>query len=167
MTKAQYAKLLLRPEWKARRWEVLRRDKYSCRDCNKTIITGRGLHVHHLYYIGNNNPWDYPEDALVTLCAKCHEKIHNKIAKRKPDSDSQIKLALELSTKTSKLLNLNALDLKLYLVLADMSPVKLPNPVRDLISRRIGMSLPKIQTSLSKLKTKGLIRYNKTVWVVV
>lgn len=35
-----------------------------------------GLHVHHKYYIEDKLPWDYPEDALITMCAKCHYEFH-------------------------------------------------------------------------------------------
>ena len=36
------------------------------------------LHVHHKYYIFRNLPWEYKNSALVTLCHKCHSKIHEK-----------------------------------------------------------------------------------------
>lgn len=36
-----------------------------------------GLHVHHTYYREPRiNPWEYPDDALITLCWVCHEKTH-------------------------------------------------------------------------------------------
>ena len=35
------------------------------------------LHIHHQYYIKDRNPWEYEDDALVTLCADCHQKRHN------------------------------------------------------------------------------------------
>lgn len=35
------------------------------------------LHVHHNYYIYENCPWDYPRNALVTVCQECHTKIHS------------------------------------------------------------------------------------------
>lgn len=35
-----------------------------------------GLNVHHTYYINGHKPWDYNEDALITLCEKCHKKRH-------------------------------------------------------------------------------------------
>jgi len=40
-----------------------------------------GLHVHHKYYQVNLMPWQYPNDALQTLCWVCHEDLHkhNKI----------------------------------------------------------------------------------------
>lgn len=35
------------------------------------------LHVHHKYYVLNNLPWEYPNEALVTLCQNCHQNLHN------------------------------------------------------------------------------------------
>jgi len=35
-----------------------------------------GLHVHHKYYQVNLMPWQYPDDALQTLCWVCHEDLH-------------------------------------------------------------------------------------------
>lgn len=36
-----------------------------------------GLHVHHKYYQEGQLPWGYPDNALVTLCWECHEKLHH------------------------------------------------------------------------------------------
>ncbi len=36
----------------------------------------RGLHVHHLYYKVGLKPWEYENEALITLCWKCHEETH-------------------------------------------------------------------------------------------
>lgn len=41
-------------------------------DLNPTI-----LHVHHKYYVINKLAWNYPDDALITLCKDCHQKLHN------------------------------------------------------------------------------------------
>jgi hypothetical protein len=35
------------------------------------------LQVHHRYYIKGRLPWEYKSDALQTLCAECHQKLHN------------------------------------------------------------------------------------------
>ena len=35
-----------------------------------------GLNVHHKYYVREKKPWEYDDDALVTLCADCHKKRH-------------------------------------------------------------------------------------------
>lgn len=35
------------------------------------------LHVHHKYYVYGRHAWEYPDDALVTLCQSCHQDVHN------------------------------------------------------------------------------------------
>lgn len=35
-----------------------------------------GLHIHHKYYQINKLAWEYPDDALQTLCWECHETLH-------------------------------------------------------------------------------------------
>jgi hypothetical protein len=35
-----------------------------------------GLNVHHKYYIQGYKPWEYDNEALVTLCEDCHKKLH-------------------------------------------------------------------------------------------
>lgn len=39
----------------------------------------RNLHVHHHYYKMNKLPWEYPDEALTTLCWECHETLHQNI----------------------------------------------------------------------------------------
>ena len=35
-----------------------------------------GLNIHHTYYIEGRKPWEYDNEALVTLCEDCHKKRH-------------------------------------------------------------------------------------------
>lgn len=35
------------------------------------------LHVHHKYYVYDKLAWEYPNEALISLCQKCHQDIHN------------------------------------------------------------------------------------------
>lgn len=72
-----YEDLLQKDEWKKRRDEILARDGHRCVKCK----SANNLQVHHRYYAmyPNNEmakPWDYPDDALVTLCKNCHAKEH-------------------------------------------------------------------------------------------
>lgn len=39
-------------------------------------FTYKGLNVHHKYYVTGLKPWEYEDDALVTLCKECHQKRH-------------------------------------------------------------------------------------------
>lgn len=68
--KSAYAKKLLDPRWQKKRLEILQRDNFTCKYC---AATDKTLHVHHKHYIYGQDPWDYREDWLITLCAECHE----------------------------------------------------------------------------------------------
>lgn len=75
-----YGALLLTPEWRAKRAEILNRDLHACVVCKMA----KNLQVHHRQYhfVKEHNrfklPWDYPENLLITLCADCHSQGHNK-----------------------------------------------------------------------------------------
>lgn len=36
----------------------------------------KGLNVHHKYYVKGKSPWEYSDEALITLCEDCHKKAH-------------------------------------------------------------------------------------------
>ena len=74
-----YEDLLKTEEWRGKRQKILNRDNNKCVYCGKT----HNLQVHHKYYSKYSNgfrvyPWNYPDDALITLCDECHKKVHNK-----------------------------------------------------------------------------------------
>lgn len=74
-----YKDLLKREEWREKRAKILNRDNNKCVYCGEV----HNLQVHHKYYCQYPNgyrvrPWNYPDDALITLCDKCHTKVHNK-----------------------------------------------------------------------------------------
>jgi len=69
--KSAYAEKLRDPRWQKKRLEILNRDNFTCRKCSDDKSP---LHVHHTYYNRRpTEPWDYPENSLVTLCEGCHE----------------------------------------------------------------------------------------------
>ena len=69
--KVDYYEYMNSPEWKAKREERLKHDKYQCQLCH----TAKNLVVHHVTYdrLGHEDLSD-----LVTLCKKCHESVHEK-----------------------------------------------------------------------------------------
>jgi hypothetical protein len=67
-----YSELLLDPRWQKKRLEVLERAGWACNDCSDAETT---LHVHHVYYTKGKKPWEYPDSALIALCATCHERV--------------------------------------------------------------------------------------------
>lgn len=68
-----YSEKLKHPLWQKKRLEIMQRDNWACRKCGANEIT---LNVHHLKYSGGN-PWETPNESLLTLCEQCHEDTHN------------------------------------------------------------------------------------------
>lgn len=66
---------LKKPEWKAKRQEILKRDRFKCAICGCDYKT---LNIHHLRYLPDREYWDYPNELLITVCKDCHQKIHGK-----------------------------------------------------------------------------------------
>ena len=73
MTKKTYAELLQLPEWQKRRLEIMQRDGFACKNCGSAKTN---LHVHHRLYLRGATPWQYVDNALVTLCEDCHARWH-------------------------------------------------------------------------------------------
>lgn len=72
-----YSDLLNTEEWRNKRLKIIKRDNCRCVYCGNRFH----LHVHHKYYSAYPNgvlvdPWNYPDDALITLCAYCHQRVH-------------------------------------------------------------------------------------------
>ncbi len=65
-----YIELLRDPRWQKKRLEIMQMDRWSCRRCHSKTDT---LNVHHLMYIKGHDPWDYPDDLLITYCEDCHK----------------------------------------------------------------------------------------------
>lgn len=62
-----YTDKLKDPRWQKKRLAIMERDGWKCLKCLDEKST---LHVHHLSYSGE--PWEAPDDQLVTLCEHCH-----------------------------------------------------------------------------------------------
>lgn len=70
MANKSYSDKLKDPRWQKKRLEIFERDGFSCQHCSDTEST---LHVHHMYYEKGKEPWEYDNNALLTLCESCHE----------------------------------------------------------------------------------------------
>ena len=67
-----YSEQIKHPKWQKKRLEILNRDKFRCW-CGEKEKT---LHVHHRYYETGLKIWEYPDEALVTLCIDHHVEWH-------------------------------------------------------------------------------------------
>ena len=66
-----YAEKLKDPRWQKKRLEIFERDEWKCRRCKSDDKT---LAAHHIKYRRGLEPWDYPNEDLLTLCESCHEE---------------------------------------------------------------------------------------------
>jgi len=66
-----YLEKLKDPRWQKKRLKIFERDEWSCQNCASEEKT---LCVHHRYYLQGSDPWEYPDEALVTLCEECHKE---------------------------------------------------------------------------------------------
>lgn len=73
---SSYSEKLLDPRWQKKRLQIFERDNFTCQKCFNTKET---LHVHHLAYIKDTEPWDYPDDYLLTVCMLCHSDTVDQI----------------------------------------------------------------------------------------
>jgi hypothetical protein len=66
----EYIQKFKDPRWQKKRLEIFERDKWQCQVC---LAEGDTLNIHHKYYCDDCEPWEYDDNALVTLCERCHE----------------------------------------------------------------------------------------------
>ena len=71
--KQRYDQQLKDVRWKFKADNIRIRDNHKCRLCG---AKNTQLDVHHIRYTGSE-AWDYDDGDLVTLCHKCHEKLHS------------------------------------------------------------------------------------------
>jgi hypothetical protein len=71
IVRKRYAEKLLDNRWQQRKTSIQIRDQFQCQKCQAKNET---VHVHHRYYIPGRDPWDYPDNLLILLCAKCHKE---------------------------------------------------------------------------------------------
>jgi len=62
-----YSEKLRHPKWQKKRLEILQRDNFICTKCGDNETE---LHIHHLKY--NGEPYDVPNENLITVCKYCH-----------------------------------------------------------------------------------------------
>lgn len=70
-----YKEQLLDNRWKLKRDSILKRDEKQCQHCESS----KNLQVHHKYYKHDLMAWQYPDEALITLCKNCHQEEEEKL----------------------------------------------------------------------------------------
>jgi hypothetical protein len=75
-----YSEKLKDPRWQKKRLEIMQRDQWKCRRCKDDT---KPLNVHHLRYLAGQEPWEYADVLLVTLCEDCHAREHENTPKKR------------------------------------------------------------------------------------
>lgn len=73
MASEKYLEKLRDPRWQKKRLEILEYANWRCQICGNSKET---LHVHHSYYEGRKDPWNYPNGSLICICESCHKTFH-------------------------------------------------------------------------------------------
>lgn len=74
-SKSDYAKKFQTKKWQKKRAKILKRDGFKCQSDYCSAEDGM-MHVHHIIYLKDRDPWDYDDYFLITLCEECHERVH-------------------------------------------------------------------------------------------
>lgn len=77
-TTKSYSSELKDPRWQKKRLEIYQRDNWTCQMCGNGLYDGVPLNVHHKVYHKDCLPWEYQDKELITICEKCHAKLHGK-----------------------------------------------------------------------------------------
>ncbi len=108
LPKLTYHEYMHSEEWRQKRLEVLKRDKFRCQMCG----TAKNLRVHHINY--EHLGTDAELDDLITLCDACHTKVHEKDIRKKHEAEAKrgnkhhatmLKIALILIKENSRVPN--------------------------------------------------------------
>lgn len=72
------------PFYKDRRWikkreNILKRDNYTCQECKRYGNTTPANTIHHIYPLELYFELRFVNKNLISLCAKCHGKMHNRV----------------------------------------------------------------------------------------
>lgn len=71
-SRRSYYEKLSDPRWQKKRLEVLERAEWGCVCCGDNESQ---LHVHHLVYEKNKEPWEHDDQYLIAVCKECHESL--------------------------------------------------------------------------------------------
>lgn len=72
-----YAEKLKDPRWIEFRNNIRELRGNYCQWCGMKYLRGYGnLHVHHMGYAPNAEPWEYDISDVVLICDKCHDACH-------------------------------------------------------------------------------------------
>lgn len=67
-----YQEKLKNRKWQQKKHEIFELAGYECEEARCRGGPSEQLQTHHLAYAKGRDPWDYPNELLMCLCAVCH-----------------------------------------------------------------------------------------------
>ena len=64
-------------KWKAKRKQILRRDRYQCQLCRRYGKLSEAKIVHHKLELEEYPELAWADDNLISVCKACHNKLHD------------------------------------------------------------------------------------------
>ncbi|OEH52959.1 hypothetical protein AQ616_18820 [Oceanobacillus sp. E9] len=65
-------------KWKRKRTNILKRDKYECRECRRYGKVTPATTVHHCWTLEEYPEYKLNSNNLISLCNRCHESMHKR-----------------------------------------------------------------------------------------
>lgn len=86
-------------KWKAKRINILKRDNYLCRECIRYGKTTGATTVHHVKPLEFNYDLRLDSNNLISLCGKCHDKMHDRTNNKLTDLGKSLIERIEKKNK--------------------------------------------------------------------
>lgn len=86
-------------KWKAKRINILKRDNYLCRECIRYGKTTGATTVHHVKPLEFNYELRLDSNNLISLCSKCHDKMHDRTNNELTDLGNKLIERIEKKNK--------------------------------------------------------------------
>src|SRR5699024_5212179 len=84
-----------RSKWQKLRAKRLRLDEYVCCECKRYGRTAKATTVHHIYPIETHWNLRFNILNLISLCNKCHERMHHRMTREITDVGKQWQTKIE------------------------------------------------------------------------
>lgn len=141
-------------EWLQIKPEIRKRDQYRCQGCGmaESVWAGVDLQVHHIRPVesgGGNAP-----ENLVTLCNRCHWKLHRREATGERLPPSLLKDQTSYTLPATRRENAQLTDIKAEII--ELLKANGPMQLKDIIDRT-GRSRGNIQKQLDLLGIAGYV----------
>lgn len=81
--------------YKQKRWtnlreQILKRDKYLCKECLRYGKKTDAYLVHHIFPASQVKEYRYLKENLISLCNSCHNELHDRNSDELTDKGQQL-----------------------------------------------------------------------------